>query len=132
MGVEYNSCQSCGESKYEEYVDSCCECGANLCTACLNDIDDNNSSYAHEYGYRFDSSKPELMEQYVKEGFELYNDEGKPYYEDDEIIDDSYIASKYCPYCNGDEIDNERLLAHIIEKYNINVDDEWSELKNKK
>lgn len=128
MGVDYYSCKSCGESCYEEYVGNCNECGSSLCTSCLinNDV---KSRYAHHYGYKFDSSNPELMKKYQDEGFCLFKDDGTAYYEEEQIIDDSGIDSKYCPFCNGEKINKESLFDYIIKKYNIDEKKEWKEFK---
>lgn len=131
MGVEYTHCESCGDTLYEEYVGECTKCHASLCTVCLVNCDDMSSRYAHEYGYHFDSTKPELMGKYEREGFELYDKDKKPYYEEDGLLDDSSISSEYCPYCSGNDIDKNKLYEFIVEKYKIDIDKEWNELKNK-
>ena len=130
MSVDYYHCENCGESRYEEYVGYCNKCDTRLCTSCLinNDI---NSSYAYEYGYKYDSSDTELMEKYKDEGFDLFDKDGKPYYEDGDIIGDSNIDSKYCPYCSGDAINNEELFNFLVEKYKIDINKEWKEYKDK-
>lgn len=131
MSVDFYGCDCCKESVYEEYVERCNKCGSSLCTSCLvnNDI---KSKYAHSYGYVFDPSNPDLMLKYVQEGFSLYNDSGDQYYEDGDIIDDSGIDSKYCPFCSGEEINKELLFDHIIEKYKIDIKEEWKILKQTK
>ena len=130
MSVDYYSCSHCNKSVYEEYIGSCNKCGKELCTDCLIN-DDVKSKYAYRYGYVFDSSNPELMERYIKEGFELYNDSGDPFYEDGDIIDDSWINSKYCPFCSGTSVDRDRVLDYIVKKYKIDINNEWNELLNK-
>lgn len=131
MGVDYYACDSCGEALYEEYVGNCTKCGASLCTSCLinNDIEDR---FAYSYGLRYDPNNPELMQKYADEGFSIYDEKGNPYYEEGDIIDDSAIQPKYCPFCSGDQVNEEEVLKYIIEKYNININEEWKELKKKK
>jgi hypothetical protein len=128
MGVEFYSCDCCNNSKYEEYVGHCNNCWSNICTSCLvnNDI---KSNYAHSYGYQFDSNNPKLMSLYEAEGFNLYDEENNPIYEDGEIIDDSNIDSKYCPFCSGEAINKENLLEYILKKYNLDEKKEWDECK---
>ena len=123
MSVDYYSCKHCGESRYEEYVGSCNKCGESICTSCLinNDV---NSKYAYDYGYKFDSSNPELMKRYEEEGFDMSG------YEDGDIIDDSGIDGKYCPFCSVDSINESELFNYIIKKYNLNKKKEWKEYKS--
>lgn len=110
MGVSYYACSCCGESRYEEYVGDCTCCGASICTACVVN-DDVNSDYAYEYGVVFDGSK-EMMDEY-----DITQDEiDKGYYKIDEIIDDTAIAPKYCPYCEGSEINEGKFMSFLIEK----------------
>jgi len=120
----------CGESLYEEYVGHCNKCHNSLCTHCLVNKD-INVLYAHKYGYKFNSNDPELMRKYENEGYTLYKPDGESYYKDGDIIDDSGIDSKYCPFCSGEKIDNDALLKHIIKKYNIDIQNEWKEIKKK-
>jgi hypothetical protein len=131
MGVDYYHCEVCGESRYEEYVGNCNKCGNSLCTSCLINKDFNDR-YAHHYGYKFDSLNPELMKKYQDEGYCLYDSDGTPYYEDGEIISDSGIDSKYCPFCSGEKIDEALLFKHIVKKYNIDINKEWREVKKSK
>lgn len=131
MSVDFYACKCCGESRYEEYVGSCNKCGASIGTCCVVN-DDVKSKYAYSYGYRFDPDNIELMNQYKREGFELYGDEGDPYYEDGDVIDDSGIDSKYCPFCSGESINKELLFDFIVSKFKIDINKEWKLFKTKK
>lgn len=131
MGVDYYHCESCDESQYEEYVGWCQGCSKGLCTSCLTN-NDIGSNYAWEYGLKFDSTKPELMKEYKEKGFELYKEDGSPYYEDGETIDDSSIAPKYCPFCEGIQINRDEVLDYLLFKYNVEIEDVWKELQEKK
>lgn len=130
MSVDFYACKCCGESIYEEYIGECNKCGESIGTCCIVN-DDIKSKYANDYGYRFDSDNVELMNRYKNEGFDLYNDNGEPYYEDDDIIDDSGIDSKYCPFCSGKIINKEQLFDFIVDKFKIDIDEEWNLFKNK-
>ena len=131
MGVDYYECKSCGESRYEEYVGWCQSCGAKLCTHCLinNDI---GSRFSYDYGLVFYKDEPEEMKKIEEMGFDLYDDKGNPYYEDGDIIDDSSIQPKYCPFCSGDEINKDELYDFILEKYNLSESEEWKDYKKNK
>lgn len=131
MGVDYSGCDACGDSVYEEYAGTCVSCGNRVCTNCLVDDDNIDSRFAYEYGYRFDSKSPELMKRYQEEGFELYDENGEPYYKDGDIIEESSIASPYCPFCNGSSIDTEAVLYHLLDKYSLNINEVWGEIRNK-
>jgi hypothetical protein len=110
MSVDFYGCSCCGESKYEEYVGWCTKCGASLCTSCVVN-DDIQSSYASQYGVRFDGSK-EMMDKYDITQDEI--DEGS--FEVGELIDDTSIDPKYCPYCQGDEINESQFLSFLIKR----------------
>jgi hypothetical protein len=129
MGVDYYSCDECGESRYSEYVGSCTDCGASLCTHCLVN-DDVNSNYAHEYGVRFHSEN--LAELEVLYGDMKDSDTGEFIFDDDELIDDTSICPKYCPYCSGDKVNQEEIFQYIVTKYKLNVAEEWAEYKKTK
>lgn len=131
MSVDFYACKCCGESRYEEYIGSCNKCGENIGTCCVVN-DDVKSKYAHNYGYKFDSSNSELMDRYEKEGFSLYDKDGAGNYEEGDIIDDSGIDSKYCPFCSGETINKESLFDFIVEKFKIDAQKEWKLFKNKK
>jgi len=122
MSVSYQRCDCCKESKYEEYVGTCSSCGNYLCTRCLVN-DDLDEDYAHRYGIRFslDMKDPDL-----------YKENGEPWFEEGEIIDDSGIDKKYCPFCEGGEIDKEALFQYLIGKLNIDIDKEWKEFNKTK
>ena len=128
MSVDYRHCSSCEESLYDEYVGSCTKCGNNLCTSCLIN-DDVKSRFAHHYGYKFDSKNEELIKTLIEEGFSLEDKDGKPYYKDGDIVDDSSILPKYCPYCSGNEIDREKVLDHLLKKYKLDIKKVWKEIK---
>ncbi|MAX51488.1 MAG: hypothetical protein CMH22_05870 [Methylophaga sp.] len=130
MGVDFYSCNSCGESKYSEYVDSCFRCGTSLCTDCLVN-DDVNSKFAYDYGTKFDESKiDQLCEELYMQKEDFYDSEGNPYWKDGEIIDDTNIQPKYCPYCSGKEVNKEGLFEYLVEKYKIDINKEWVEYNN--
>lgn len=108
MGVDFYACESCGESRYSEFVGSCTCCGNRLCTNCMTN-DDVNSQYANDYGVVFDGSK-KMMEEYDIS----QEDIDKGYYEIGELIDDTSIDPKYCPYCEGEDIDENKFLEYLI------------------
>ncbi|MED4787555.1 hypothetical protein P9429_11735 [Bacillus atrophaeus] len=108
MGVEIYACDCCGDSKYEEYVDHCGSCGHRLGTCCVVN-DDVDSSYAFDYGVRYDGSE-EQIEEY---GIDLGD------YEIDDIIEYSGIAPKYCPFCSGEVVVKEYLFDYLLKKYGL-------------
>nr|WP_156736313.1 hypothetical protein [Mycobacterium sp. E3298] len=56
-----------------------------------------------------------------KEEFGVQSKEDSEYgYEIGDIIDDTGIASKYCPFCNGIEVSDDDLLNYLLKKYDIN------------
>ena len=125
MGVSYYGCSVCGESVYEEYAASCTNCEKTLCTDCLvnNDI---GSQYSHSYGIEFDPEKIDEIAKYLNmKTDDFFAEDGQPYWGDGEIIDDTSIDKKYCPYCAGETIDDEKVLEYILEKYNINKREIW-------
>lgn len=128
MGVDYRHCESCKESRYDEYVGSCVECGSSLCTNCLvnNDI---SSNYAHHYGIRFDSSNEVMVKELLADGCVSVDEEGNYDISEGELIDDSAILAKYCPFCQGKEINKDEVLNYILEKYNLKIEDVWSEMR---
>ncbi|MHB8871720.1 MAG: hypothetical protein ACYC5G_04670 [Candidatus Doudnabacteria bacterium] len=93
--------------------------------------DDVKSDYAYEYGYRFVPDNVELMNKYKAEGFVLYRDNGDAIYEDGDVIDDSNIDSKYCPFCSGEQINKELLFDFIVDKFKIDIGKEWKLFKQK-
>lgn len=131
MGVDYYHCEVCNESRYEEYVGSCIECGNRLCTSCLVN-DDVNSRYAHSYGHRYDPNNEELMQKLTDDGYDLKDSNGKPYYEEGDIIDDSSIQPKYCPYCSGGTVDREVVLNYLLKKHKLDIQKVWEEIKENK
>ncbi|WP_080658638.1 hypothetical protein [Paenibacillus polymyxa] len=52
-------------------------------------------------------------------------------YEIDDIIDDTSISPKYCPFCNGTEVSDIDLLSFLLDKYNLEKDKVTSEYLNK-
>lgn len=116
MSVDFYSCDCCGESRYEEYVDSCSKCGHRLCTWCLEN-DDINSNFAHHYNVKFDGS-PEQREEFGVESKE----ESEYGYEIGEIIDDSGIDPKYCPYCNNSAVSDDDLFKFLLKKYDLDYE----------
>ena len=105
MGVDFYGCHSCGESRYEEYVASCPCCGHRVCTSCVVN-DDINSRYAYDYGVKYDGTKEQIEEYGITYEYEL-----------GEIIDDTGIAPKYCPFCNGTKVNDKDLLNFLISNY---------------
>ena len=57
---------------------------------------------------------------------------GTVYYEDDDIIDDSGIDSKYCPYCSGSAYTEKDLLNFILNKFNMSEKELVKEFKKTK
>lgn len=131
MGVSYYGCKSCGESRYEEYVGSCQGCGNRLCTNCLVN-DDIESSYAHEYGIKFDSNNAEMVKELLNEGYISVDEDGNYDIEEGELIDDSSIQPKYCPFCQGNEIDNDEVLNFLLRKFGLGLDQVWEMIKQEK
>lgn len=117
MSVDFYGCESCGESRYEEYVAHCSGCGHRICTSCVVN-DDVNSRYAHYYGVKFDNS-PEQREEFGVKSKE----EDQYGYEIGEIIDDTGIAEKYCPFCNGNKVSNDDLLEYLLERYGLSKEE---------
>jgi hypothetical protein len=129
MGVSYSGCDSCGESKYEEYVGCCTSCGNSLCTQCLvsNDV---GSPYAHKYGIIFDSQNPYLIDRLLNEGVYILYEDGSYIYEDGDLIGDTSIDIVYCPFCSGDKVDREVVLKHLLQKYKLDINKVWKEIKS--
>jgi hypothetical protein len=73
--------------------------------------DDVNSQYAHSYGAVFDGSE-EMIKEYNITEEELE----KGYIKVGELIDDTAIMPKYCPYCQGVEINEQQFVEFLIEK----------------
>jgi hypothetical protein len=128
MGVDFYCCSSCKQSRYEEYVESCTGCGKRLCTSCLVN-DDVNSRFAHHYGVKFDSNNKELVDELISYGMETDEDGKITGYHEGELIDDSAIDPKYCPYCQDKEVDNDAVLKYLLEKYNLTAKKVWKEMK---
>lgn len=117
MGVSYYACKCCGESIYEEYVGACTECSKYLCTECLVN-DDVHSDYASDYGVIYDGS----IQQ--KEKYGIQDDwEEKGWVTIDEVIDDTSISPKYCPYCQGYQLDKEKFYNWLLNKLEKSEED---------
>ena len=129
MGVDFKHCNYCDDSLYGEYVDSCIKCGNRLCTNCLINKD-FESRFAYHYGYKFDSTNEALLKQLEAEGFHIKNYDGTLSYKDGEIVEDSGIQSKYCPYCSGKAIDRESVLEYLLTKYKLDINKVWKQIKD--
>ena len=126
MSVNYNSCDCCEESVYEEYVKHCEKCGHNICTNCVVN-DDINSDYASKYCIKFDGSDEQkevygITEEDIKNGW----------FKIGEAISDTGIDPKYCPFCNGEIIHNDDLLDYLLNKYNLTKDEVKKEYLGRK
>ena len=120
MSVDYYSCDSCEESRYEEYVATCSKCFHSVCTACVVN-DDIESNCAYEYGTKYDGSESQREEFGIEDNT----------YEIGEIIDDTGIDPKYCPFCSGNEVHNDDLLILALELLKITKQDLILEYKNR-
>ena len=129
MSVDFYSCKCCGDSVYEEFIASCIKCNNRLCTNCLINKDGKTSRYYYQYGYIFDPNNEELIKELVNEGFELKDNNGDDYYKEGDLIDDSAIIPKHCPYCSGSSPDRERVLKHLLDKYNLDINTVWKEIR---
>lgn len=123
MSVDFYSCDCCEESRYEEFVHHCDKCGHSLGTCCVVN-DDIGSSYAHDYCVKFDGTK-EMMEEYG------INEEyiEKEWVVEGEVIDDTGIDPKYCPFCNKTSVSDDDLLRYLIRKHEIDKDELIEEYK---
>ena len=127
MSVDFKGCDKCERGVYDEYVGTCGGeyglrgCGKSLCTECLinNDI---GSSYAYKYGTRFDGT-PEQLEEY-----EIGEDD----YCLEELIEDSGIDPKYCPYCSGKEVHDLDVLSFLLKRYELDLEEIREEIRNNK
>jgi hypothetical protein len=130
MGVDYYSCDVCGEALYEEYVDNCANCDRNLCVDCL-DVDDKriDGSYTSPYVLcnEVEDMTDEEKENFLRPLYEKYGQETV-----DEWVSYGGINPSYCPYCNGSQVDNEDLLQYLLTKYNLKYDDVVEEYKTSK
>lgn len=112
MSVDYCTCDCCEEALYEEYVDTCHQCGHSLCTDCLinKDFEDN---YAYLYRVKYDGSE-EQKEKYCK---------FKKDYKIGDRINDAGIDPKYCPFCNHTEVHDSDLLIFLLNKQGISKEE---------
>lgn len=106
MGVDYYSCENCGEI-YNDCGDyyNCGECWTGFCNRC---------------------GEKELIEKYGVWDYESENAED--FNLDGELLGEEGCL-KSCPICSGDRIEESELLTHILQKYNLNKELEWKELK---
>lgn len=127
MGVSYYACKCCGESRYEEYVGDCVGCGKSIGTCCVVN-DDIESEYAYQYGERYDGSAEQKAEYDIGDDWEE-----KGWVTVGEVIDDSAIQPKYCPFCSGEEIAKEDVFDYLLKKLGINYKDAEREyIENKR
>ena len=136
MGVEHYGCKRCEESVYEEFVDRCTNCGSRLCTDCLvnKDVDYKGkpSRFAYHYGLRFDSNNEELVKEWLEEGYVTKDEEGNYDMEEGELLQDSAIDPKYCPYCQGSEVNKDEVLNFLLRKFGLGLDQVWEMIKQEK
>ena len=122
MGVSYYACKCCGESRYEEYVGNCTSCGKSLGTCCVVN-DDIGSRYAYEYGVIYDGSDEQKKE------YEIGDDwEEKGWVTVGEVIDDTAIQPKYCPFCTGEQVDKTDVLNYLLKKCGLTYEEAEREL----
>jgi len=126
MSVDFYGCDCCGESRYEEYVASCPKCDHSVCTSCVVN-DDINSRYAYHYGVKFDGSKKQKEEYGVES-----KEDSEHGYEIGAILDDTGIAPKYCPFCNGSKVSDDDLLVYLMGKYDVDKEELKKEYLEKK
>lgn len=105
MSVDFYACLCCGESRYSEYVGHCTSCGKRICTNCVVN-DDVESEYANDYGVVYDGSDEQKAEYELEDGW----------FEEGDIIDDTSIQPKYCPFCDGSEVDDSDLLEFALKQ----------------
>ena len=108
MGVDFYYCECCKESKYSEYVKECECCRNNLCTHCLVNKE-FNSSYAYDYCIIYDGSEEQKKEYGIGDDYEE-----KGYVTIGEVIVDTGIDPKYCPFCEGKAFDEKDFLQWLI------------------
>jgi hypothetical protein len=117
MGVSYYACKCCGESRYEEYVGDCTGCGKSLGTCCVIN-DDIESEYAYQYGVRYDGSEEQKKEFGIEDDWEE-----KGWVTLGEVIDDTAIQPKYCPFCAGEKVAKEDVLEFLLKKCLLTYED---------
>jgi len=111
MSVDYYGCDHCGQSRYSEFVKWCDNCNRMICTKCVIN-DDVKSEYAHSYQVRYDGTAEQHESYGIKEGD----------YNISDIIDDTGIDPKYCPYCSGDAYTDNDLLSLALHLLGISKD----------
>lgn len=133
MGVDFKGCNSCGESRYDEYVGECRKCDNSVCTDCLINKGGKTDPFAGSYGIEFDPGKMDEMNKLQNEGGGIFKEDGSPYYSDGEIIEETSIDHKYCPYCSGNEIDDAEMLEYFLKEYKhqygFTKEEVWAEVK---
>ncbi|ARV43489.1 hypothetical protein BCV50_00065 [Bacillus subtilis] len=112
MGVEFYACDCCEDSRYEEYVGYCESCGHRLGTCCVIN-DDVGSRYVYDYGVRFDGTKEQIEE------YEIDPED----YEVGDVIEDSGIDPKFCPFCSGEVVAKEDLFDYLLKKYGLDFEE---------
>ena len=132
MSVDYYSCRCCDESLYSEYVASCSNCGKNICSDCLinvpSELKKEYGVYAYNYGIRYDGTEEQkkkwgLSDKYA---YEIYA------YEIGELIDDTGVDSKYCPFCSGEEVHDSELLELALQKLHLTKEHMKQEILTKR
>lgn len=132
MGVDYYCCKACGDSRYEEYVDSCYGCGNRVCSYCLENKGDIDSRYTSHYGIRFDSTNEEALKQQLEDKWVTKNEDGTYDMEEGELFGDTGVDPKYCPFCNGGDIDKEECLNYMLKLFGLDIKYVWEEVKKSK
>jgi hypothetical protein len=112
MGVDFDSCSKCNQSRHDEFVGVCggcmttVGCGQSLCTSCLVN-DDINSKNAYKYGTICDGTYEQAKLHQLEDGD----------YGEGDMIDDSGIDPKYCPYCSGKEVHDDEILEFLLKRH---------------
>lgn len=117
MGVSYYACKCCGESRYEEYVGNCVSCGKRIGTCCVVN-DDIESEYAYRYGEIYNGSAEQKAEYDIGDDWE-----DKGWVTVGEVIDDTAIQPKYCPFCQSEKVAKEDVFDYLITKNGWDYED---------